>query len=478
MSRLLVLTLGLLGAYAAHADVYRIDFAGIVRETSPSRPSVRLGQPLQGFVIYETRFPATVPGRYERAVYELTIAGLMSATGGDVTVDDSRSPANDAVIFSAEGANLMFVGASSRTLDGTAIPVPFPTDWLGIDIAIDEDTGYTVADVTSYSVALITHWEPDFGIVQVGNGGMDSAVCGGSANPCRSISQALRNARDGDTIVVTGGLYGDLDRDGMIGEPGEETGMTGCGCLVYVDKRVTILADEGAAATIIDATRTTLTAVVIAAPDVVFGYREQGFTLLGASSGLGDGIVVTAGDSSVIWGNRITGGWRGIEAARADAYDNEVTDTRGPSGIAIADGRVSDNVVLRNHGGIVLTRGGAIDNTISDNAGAGLTLLDSGFARIHGNTFRRNGGPGLLVSRGAASQSDVSATDNQFIGNDFDGYAANPLQHCGIENDSGGLLWAVENGWAGAADANVANQVACDGPGSTTVTEPEIAPAR
>src|SRR5262249_19176887 len=57
----------------------------------------------------------------------------------------------------------------------------------------------------------------------VANNGVDSPTCGTSrTNPCRSISQALANAGDGDTISVGAGRYGDLNGDGAFTLPGAE----------------------------------------------------------------------------------------------------------------------------------------------------------------------------------------------------------------------------------------------------------------
>ena len=59
--------------------------------------------------------------------------------------------------------------------------------------------------------------------LSVANNGLDSATCGSSAAPCRSISQAIANASEGDTIVVGPGRYGDLNGNRIFGEVGEET---------------------------------------------------------------------------------------------------------------------------------------------------------------------------------------------------------------------------------------------------------------
>jgi hypothetical protein len=44
----------------------------------------------------------------------------------------------------------------------------------------------------------------------VTNDGTDSADCGARASACRSISQGLANATDGDTILVGAGKYGNI----------------------------------------------------------------------------------------------------------------------------------------------------------------------------------------------------------------------------------------------------------------------------
>ena len=54
------------------------------------------------------------------------------------------------------------------------------------------------------------------------NVGSDSGSCGTSSSPCRSISQAIENATDGDTIWVGPGHYGDVNGDGNFTGPGDE----------------------------------------------------------------------------------------------------------------------------------------------------------------------------------------------------------------------------------------------------------------
>src|SRR5262245_17312598 len=109
----------------------------------------------------------------------------------------------------------------------------------------------------------------------VASTGVDSATCGGAANPCRSISRAIANAAAGDTIVVGPGRYGDLNLDGNFSDPGDEAAQigTGCSCMINVDKPLTIVSRDGASPTVLDVTSgSSATDVVhIGVGDVVFG---------------------------------------------------------------------------------------------------------------------------------------------------------------------------------------------------------------
>src|SRR5262247_2574920 len=58
--------------------------------------------------------------------------------------------------------------------------------------------------------------------LSVANNGIDSTTCGSSGAPCRSISQAIAHASEGDTVVVGPGRYGDLNGNRILGEVGEE----------------------------------------------------------------------------------------------------------------------------------------------------------------------------------------------------------------------------------------------------------------
>ena len=86
----------------------------------------------------------------------------------------------------------------------------------------------------------------------VANNGIDGAGCGTAASPCRTITQGIANATEGDTVMVGPGRYGDLNRNGSLGEPQEETPEPGCDCALAVNKGVVLISSDGAAATVID----------------------------------------------------------------------------------------------------------------------------------------------------------------------------------------------------------------------------------
>jgi len=75
--------------------------------------------------------------------------------------------------------------------------------------------------------------------IVVAANGIDGAACGTKATPCRTISQGITRAANGDTIVVGPGHYGDLNGDGQLSGPGEETPSDPCTCVISVSKPVT-----------------------------------------------------------------------------------------------------------------------------------------------------------------------------------------------------------------------------------------------
>jgi hypothetical protein len=127
------------------------------------------------------------------------------------------------------------------------------------------------------------------------NVGADSGSCGTSAAPCRSISQAIANASDGDTIWVGPGHYGDVNGDGNFTGPGDEqpdpNGAAGYspgpyGCIVCITKALHIYSTDGAALTFIESNAATGpgSTVMILHDGVDFGAVDHGFTIAGGNS--------------------------------------------------------------------------------------------------------------------------------------------------------------------------------------------------
>ena len=87
--------------------------------------------------------------------------------------------------------------------------------------------------------------------------GSDGPGCGlALTSACRSITQAIDLANPGDTILVGPGRYGDLNRNGILGEAGEELGYltppASCSCVLRIEKQVIVISSGGAAVTMID----------------------------------------------------------------------------------------------------------------------------------------------------------------------------------------------------------------------------------
>lgn len=307
----------------------------------------------------------------------------------------------------------------------------------------------------------------------VGNDGIDSTTCGYALEKCRSINQAIRNARDGDTIVVEVGIYGDLNRNGILGEPGEEPDV-GVGTVVSVNKRVTVLSERGAAATVIDAGETGFHGVGVGPRGAVFGFSGMGFTVLikrlpGAGSGASKGIV--AADGVTIAGNRVFGSSWGIyvnnvaaDAEDADVFDNEVTGLgtsfTGGAGIRVLRGRIVGNVIRANTNGIETAAAVVEDNIILDNVGSGLAhVFPYGVLPATGNDVVGNN-VGFAVNDGVIQ-------DNNIIAN----------RRCGLATNAS-YFWAAYNYWGGQRPVQVVPSPGtsfadvCAPAGAIVVTDP------
>ena len=227
--------------------------------------------------------------------------------------------------------------------------------------------------------------------VHVANNGLDSPTCGAPSDPCRTISQALVNIPVTPPrlakILVHPGRYGDLDHDGVLNGPGEETSGVGtdCDCLIRVSKPgITIESTDGAAVTVLDASGGAeiqdgkLTVVHVAASGVVFGRPHHGFTLVG-----GTGLHVAAAkvDSVQIGGNL--------------AYANRFF------GFSISGGSnhvLTGNLAIANAGPGFVLSGDHVhvaDNLAANNVGQGFLILASDHFTVDGNVASGNAQDGF-----------------------------------------------------------------------------------
>jgi hypothetical protein len=139
--------------------------------------------------------------------------------------------------------------------------------------------------------------------IYVTNDGTDSAGCGSQANTCRSISQALENAVDGDTILVGAGRYGNISGNSSYNGAGDEHPQplanfnNVSGCIICIQKAVSIYSLHGPSVTVIEGAPLTSqeATVFINHEGVNFGADGRGFTLTGGS---GYGVVFDQDDAT------------------------------------------------------------------------------------------------------------------------------------------------------------------------------------
>src|SRR5687768_2836479 len=138
---------------------------------------------------------------------------------------------------------------------------------------------YVVAAVLALAVPALA----DGATRYVADTGTDGPGCGLTLTTgCRSITQAIALADAGDTILVGPGRYGDLNRNGVLGDiAGEETGSPGCGCVLSINRNVIVISSAGAAVTMIDGRRVDVIRNVLIADDgAQFGQPGKGFTVM------------------------------------------------------------------------------------------------------------------------------------------------------------------------------------------------------
>lgn len=245
----------------------------------------------------------------------------------------------------------------------------------------------------------------------VDNAGVDAPECGTKKAPCRSISQAIDNARGGDTIVVGPGRYGDLDGQPGRG-PGDEALPNGVDMIV-VDKPLTIVSRDGAATTVLELAISIVSLVSIQADDVTFGKRKKGFTLKGPATPDGIRALSNAARGTVA-GNRTVGFRVGIALGGGHAAIGNRATGAALAGLIVSTGaRAIGNEAVANAGSGILagTLGVQIvGNLLSGNGGDGLTIDPAGSGHVvRGNVANANGTGFSIAGTGHTLDSNVAS---------------------------------------------------------------------
>jgi hypothetical protein len=295
-------------------------------------------------------------------------------------------------------------------------------------------------------------------VLVVAAGGVDVLGCGTPSLPCRRIGKAIAFAAPGDTIAVEPGEYADNRPVPCGGAPPAEA-------QICIDKRVQVVSRAGATATVIRRFDST-PLIRITAPGVRFGSPAHGFTVIGASDGIG--LSVDA-DHVRIEGNLFTGSLRGMELRGEDASVAH-NFAHGNSSIGfqiVGSGRVRSNTASGNGkqgfalgaespGTLLVSRNVAVAN------GDCGFLVDGGIAgeaiRIVQNAAIGNG-TGIRVARAA---SNVRLTRNNLYAN---------ATNCGLQLQLGAVVLAPRNffGGPGGAGGDPADAVCGASEGTSTV---------
>lgn len=296
--------------------------------------------------------------------------------------------------------------------------------------------------------------------------GSDAAGCGGASSPCRTLSFAIASASAGDSIVVAPGRYGDLDGDGLLGEPGEEAPGGACGCMVHVDERLAVRSRDGAATVVLDAAGSALAVVAVNADGAVFGAKSRGFTLVGSAPG-GFGL-------------RVTDATAGATVAGNVAHSNATGFFVQGDAQRILDNRAHANLDAGFH---LAGSAHEVERNAADSNAAGFELEGSGHVldlnlAIGNDRGFRIEGIGHLISRCSVLGSrgyGVWVLGSASASFDRCNLVANDAAagNCAVRNESLAAVSATRSWWGapGGPGIDPADAV-CDLGGSVTVIDP------
>ena len=114
------------------------------------------------------------------------------------------------------------------------------------------------------------------GILRVETWGADSAACGGTSDPCATITQAVANAGQNDRILVGPGVY--------------------AGGFTLSERGMRLESTAGARATIVSGGAVGIT---VTGDRVMVGRKQRGFTVEGAT---GAGVLVSGAERVLVEG--------------------------------------------------------------------------------------------------------------------------------------------------------------------------------
>jgi hypothetical protein len=265
------------------------------------------------------------------------------------------------------------------------------------------------------------------------------------------------------------GHYGDVDSNGMLGGPGDETPAPGCGCMLAINKAVSVTSSDGAAATVIDARSVAVAKnVLLITNGGEFGKPGKGFTVTSTKADFGDGIVIDSNDVAVrgnlVVGKRETGqmanghGILTVSSPETILIDSNQVVGWDVAGIDIeGTGKtIRKNHVSGNKKGIVARGDAVITGNVATANVVGIELHDSTTAS---KNAARGDFDGIRVP-----QAGFGGTieKNEMSGN----------SECGLSNAQPGLH-APNNYWGAATGPGPAPaDRSCDEGAGTTVTTP------